>query len=412
MDNLNILHLQYSTKSAGSCAMRLHKGFMHHSNHHSMVLSLSKDSKVYGDVSYLPSSARIGAKINNKLESFLLSYNKTNHGLFSNPIIGYPVSKHKLVQKTDVIYVHWVMMGFMSLKSFRDLISTNKKVIIFMHDMWYMTGGCHYAIDCISFKGTCASCPIFPENGNVSIKQFDLKNAIFKNSPNLYFVSPSNWLKKLSSESTLLARKQVHLIPNYFNSKIFIPQDKNIVRKELGLPSDKFIICFGAVSIDSPYKGWKYLKKALEFLGSFYSSNEVEVLVFGEVNKELMSSDILFKVNFLGYLEDEISIANAYNSADVFVLPSTMDNQPTTVIESLNCGVPVVVFDLGGSPEMIDHKKNGYIARPYDSEDFANGIHYCLTNQLDVYVKQDYHPNQIMKKHEELLNLICDESIN
>ncbi|MEB2782622.1 glycosyltransferase [Algoriphagus sp. C2-6-M1] len=410
MNNLNILHLQFSTKSAGSCAIRLHRGFTHHSNHNSLVLSLAKDDIAIDDVTYLPVQSRILSKINNKLESFFLKYNKEKHGLFSNPILGYPINQHKLVKVADVIYVHWVMMGFMSLGSFKALISTNKRIIVFMHDMWYMTGGCHYAIDCSSFKMSCASCPVFPKNKDIALSQFIKKKDLFQKFTNVFFVSPSIWLKKLSGESSLLSNKKVHFIPNYFNSDIFRPQDKDLIRIELGLPLKKYIVCFGAVGIDSPYKGWKYLKMALEYLGNLYDSDELEVLVFGEINSEQITQNIEFKVNFLGYLDEEIAISKAYNAANVFVLPSTMDNQPTTVIESLNCGVPVVVFDLGGSPEMIDHKKNGYIARPYDSEDLAQGIHFCLSNHLNVYVKQEYHPSQVMKKHEELLNSIHDES--
>lgn len=404
MNNLKILHLQFSSKSAGSCAIRLNSGFKQHSNHTSSVLSLAVDETLLEGVTYLSPKARIRSKINNKLESLCLSYNKTKYGLFSNPILGYPIKEHRLVKAADVIYVHWVMMGFLSLDSFNALISTNKKIVIFMHDMWYMTGGCHYALDCTCFKESCYGCPIFSSQNNVAHYQFLKKNLVFKNCPNLFFVSPSIWLKQLSKESALLSSNEVHFIPNYFKSDIFKPQDKFLIRSELGLPLDKFIICFGAVSIDSPYKGWKYLKKALEYLSFLYKSDEVEILIFGEVNKELVSNEIKFKVNFLGFLYNELDIAKAYNAANVFVLPSTMDNQPTTVIESLNCGTPVVVFDLGGSPEMIDHKKNGYIANAYDSEDLAKGIHFCLSNELDVYVKEEYHPNYVMKKHEELLN--------
>lgn len=328
MNNLNILHLQFSSKSAGSCAIRLNNGFKHHSNHVSSVLSLAKDENQVDDVTYLSPQARLLSKINNKLESLFLSYNKAKHGLFSNPIVGYPIKGHRLVKTADVIYVHWVMMGFFSLDSFLALISTRKKIVIFMHDMWYMTGGCHYAIDCTCFKGSCYSCPIFSGQNNVAHYQFLKKNEIFNKYPNLFFVSPSNWLKNLSKESALLSSNEVHFIPNYFKSDIFKPQDKLLVRTELGLPTDKFIICFGAVSVDSPYKGWKYLKVAFEKLASFYDADEVEILVFGEVNKELLSNEIKFKVNFLGFLQDELDISKAYNASDVFVLPSTMDNQP------------------------------------------------------------------------------------
>jgi glycosyltransferase involved in cell wall biosynthesis len=80
----------------------------------------------------------------------------------------------------------------------------------------------------------------------------------------------------------------------------------------------------------------------------------------------------------LGYVSDEKTIVNIYNSADVFVLPSLEDNLPNTIMEAMACGVPCVGFNVGGIPEMIDHLHNGYVADYKNAADFANGISWAL----------------------------------
>ena len=74
-----------------------------------------------------------------------------------------------------------------------------------------------------------------------------------------------------------------------------------------------------------------------------------------------------------------------YNASDIFIVPSLADNQPTTVMESLCCGTPGCWFDVGGIPDMIKHKENGYLAKYRDAEDIANGIKFCLENKIIYY---------------------------
>ena len=84
----------------------------------------------------------------------------------------------------------------------------------------------------------------------------------------------------------------------------------------------------------------------------------------------------------LGYVNDEQRIVDVYNSVDLFVLPSLSENLPNTIMEAMACGVPCVGFRVGGIPEEIDHKKNGYVAEYRNAEDLARGISWIL-NEAD-----------------------------
>ena len=83
----------------------------------------------------------------------------------------------------------------------------------------------------------------------------------------------------------------------------------------------------------------------------------------------------------VGYLNNEKEIAELYNAADLFVTPSLQDNLPNTIVEAMSCGVPCVGFNVGGIPEMITHRQDGYVADYCDSIDFAQGIAWCLDEQ-------------------------------
>ncbi len=108
----------------------------------------------------------------------------------------------------------------------------------------------------------------------------------------------------------------------------------------------------------------------------------------------------------MGFLQDEYSTALVYNAADVFIVPSLADNLPTTVQESLSCGTPVVGFEVGGIPDMISHKKNGYLAKYKDSGDIAEGIKFCINNRIKGYRLPDFEPSVIVQKHLELFEQI------
>jgi len=91
-------------------------------------------------------------------------------------------------------------------------------------------------------------------------------------------------------------------------------------------------------------------------------------------------SIIPFEVHLLGKITNENKLVNCYNAADIYVAPSLQDNLPNTVIESLSCGTPVVAFNTGGMPDMIEHLKNGYLAELKSSEDLAAGIVALLSD--------------------------------
>src|SRR5690606_32782307 len=124
-----------------------------------------------------------------------------------------------------------------------------------------------------------------------------------------------------------------------------------------------------------PRKGYLYFREAVNQMAG--NQDDTEVLVFGK-SKNDAYQDIAPPVHDLGKLSDLTQIAEAYAAADVMVVPSLEDNLPNTILEAMACGTPVVGFDIGGIPDMIDHQRNGYVATYRSAESLARGIEWVL----------------------------------
>lgn len=404
---MKVVHLQYHSESAGKQALRLHQAFLDNGIE-STVLSLYGEQSHENRVSALGRKARIVSTVDSKLQNYLVRKSDKQLGLFSYPILGTDVSAHQYVVEADVIYIHWVLFGFLNISNLRKLAQLNKPIVFFMHDMWTITGGCHYSFDCERYSAGCGFCPLLSSNkkNDMSSALFRKKMKLFAAYSNLFFVTPSKWLYECAKQSLLTKDKPLFLIPNLVDNRIFKSFDSHIAKDLLDLDRNEIVIAFGAVSVGSPYKGWSYLQKALDILRTRAVAEDITVLIFGSgYNKEIADS-IPFKTKFMGYMKDDYSMNLIYNAADVFVAPSLAETFGLVVLEALSCGTAVVAFDVGGIPDLIMHKENGYLAKYKDPEDLAEGIEFCIREDIKGRMLPEFEPALTVGKHVELFNHI------
>ncbi len=329
---------------------------------------------------------------------------------FSPATVGTDISNHPLVQKATVLHLHWINFGFLSLDSLAKLFALKKPIVWTMHDMWPITGGCHYSRGCTRFYEHCHNCPFLskPDDYDLSFRQFE-KKMHFYEPANLTFVAPSQWLTDMTLKAPLRKHHSALAIPNCIDTHLFFPVEKNKAKEALNLPLSKKLILFSGVNTADPRKGYSYFEKAINSL----DRDEVEIMIFGK--GKIQDFDTLnVKVHFLGKISDTETLINAYSAADLVVVPSLEDNLPNTIMEAMACGTPVVGFDTGGIPEMIDHQKNGYVAISKSAESLKKGILFVLeTNQNSslseaarTKVLATYSENVIAKRHLELYESI------
>lgn len=285
-------------------------------------------------------------------------------------------------KQADVIHLHWINQGMLSLKDIQKILSSGKPVVWTMHDMWPCTGICHHARECEKYHEECNHCPYLYKGGGKK----DLSNQVFKSKQALYqlapitFITCSQWLKEQASQSALLKGHSIQNIPNPINTNLFKPRNKQEARLKSGLPTDKKLILFGSAKITDKRKGIDYFIESCKLLAEKHPelTEQLGVVVYGKDSDQL-KSQVPFQVYPLNYISNEKELVDIYNAVDLFVTPSLEENLPNTIMEAMACGVPCVGFQVGGIPEMIDHLHNGYVADYKSVEDFANGIHWALS---------------------------------
>jgi glycosyltransferase involved in cell wall biosynthesis len=271
-----------------------------------------------------------------------------------------------------LVHLNWVGTSLLRIE---ELARLNVPVVWTLHDAWPFTGGCHYTGDCERFKQQCGNCPQL-----ASAVEDDLSRALWRRKQrafarmDLTVVAPSRWLAQLARQSSLLLGRRVEVIPNGLDTDVFKPVDKNAAKAYFGVDPAHPVLLFGARWLTDRRKGGDLLRDAIARLDF-----PCTLLVFGE-GDPLLPATALVAVRVLGNLSDDISLALVYSAADVFVCPSREDNLPNTVAEALACGTPCAAFDVNGLPDMIEHMRTGWLAKPFDAGDLAAGIKWLATH--------------------------------
>lgn len=284
-------------------------------------------------------------------------------------------------KEADLIHLHWINQGMLSLKVIRKILASGKPVVWTMHDMWACTGICHHARTCTAFHSECGACPMI-----YSQKRKDLSTRIFRQKQRLYasggihFVTCSHWLEGMAKQSALLANQPVSVIPNPISTTLFHPMKQTEARQKLALPTEGKLILFGSVKLTDKRKGIDYMVEACRLLAKQHPAlKEQLALVAVGMHAAELQPLVPFKVHNMGYVREEHQLVEIYNAADLYVIPSLDENLPNTIMEAMACGTPCVGFPTGGIPEMIDHLKNGYLTKEHSAEQLAEGIYTLLT---------------------------------
>ncbi len=325
---------------------------------------------------------------------------------------GVDISKHPLAKEADIIHLHWINQGFLSIKSFRRLAQLGKPVVWTMHDQWFYSGICHYTSGCGKYFTQCSFCPKLKK-----LENFDLSYKIYEKKKSLYivnkftFVGCSKWIANEAKKSDLCHSVKITSIPNPIDVACYNNQNKTKACQSLKLSLNKKLILFGACKVTDERKGFDYMKDACDILfkQSSFKKEDLMIIIFGGQADEIESL-LPYTIHNIGYVNDMETKVNLYSAIDLFLIPSLEDNLPNTIMEAMSCSTPCVGFNAGGIPEMIDHKVNGYVAEYKNADDLAKGINWVL-NEADYEqlsknarkkVVKAYHEDVVAKQYIEL----------
>ncbi len=250
----------------------------------------------------------------------------------------------------DIIHIH----NWFNVINLQDIAKLEKlaPLVFTLHDERMITGGCHYTFSCTNYEDNCNSCPgIKAGRQLVKQKRIELEN-IFYGLGNYGVITPSAWIKDKAKSQAIIKNSQVtQTIPNIID----FPYDFNVKSWNNTMVRR---ITFIAADVDEDVKGFDILVEALSML-----HNDGEKFHLDIIGKKTKNTFIEFPHKIHGYLNSDQMRALLRNNG-LCVIPSKLDNLPSTGIEAILAGNILVVTETGGLPELIDENITGFICKP------------------------------------------------
>lgn len=390
---MKVIHVNYSGSQGGGAAiaaLRLHRAMLYSKADLSSEYWCARSDSDPQTYCFQSSCMSFLGKVENNVIGKLLKKSVRSLNLFPTSLVA-----RLNASDADVINLHWINGEMVSIAQLGRL---KKPVVWTIHDMWAFCGAEHYTtsrryIEAYSSRN-------LKENNSDAIRHlssgvlakgdaprsllprvdidrwtFRRKQRHWKNwRP--YIVTPSRWLADCSRNSALLGHLLTCSIPNCIDLNMFRPiNDKAALRREFNLPPDRKIILFGAVNPKIERKGGDLLLKALQRL---QNPEKYALAVFGNNQGSRVASIDTCNV---GSIREPEKMARLYNCADVMCVPSRQDNLPNTCVEAHACGMPIVAFRIGGISDIVDHRKSGYLAEPFNVDDYVRGLQWVLSRE-------------------------------
>jgi glycosyltransferase involved in cell wall biosynthesis len=375
---VNVLHVNTHDVDGGAAraVYRLHRSLLLEGVNSQMLVQ----SKSSDDFSVIGPTTKIQkglGKLRPTLDSIpVWRYKNRTKTLFSPAWVPFSsVVAHINGLNPDLVHLHWVAGGMMRIE---DIARIKAPIVWSLHDNWAFTGGCHIMWDCSRYQKNCGKCPRLGSDSydDLSRKVMARKKKNFPKVRHLTVVSLSSWLHECAVESALFKDRKNVCLPNPIDAKKFSPVNRGLARELLNLPQDQKLILFGAMSSTSDInKGYEELVSALNQLQRY----DVELVVFGSSQPQ-NGSEFSQPSHYLGRLHDDVTLRVLYSAADVMVVPSFQEAFGQTAVEAMACGTPVVAFGATGLLDIVDHKENGYLAKPFEPADLAHGIEWVLNH--------------------------------
>jgi glycosyltransferase involved in cell wall biosynthesis len=288
----------------------------------------------------------------------------------------FPGTGHLLDQapfRPDVLQLHNLHGDYFDLRELPRL-SRALPTIITLHDAWLLAGHCSHSFDCKRWKTGCGSCPHLEISPTVSRDgtafNWQRKREIYQNCQ-LSLVCPSQWLADKVSQSILMSgADRLRVIPNGIDTLVFKTGDKATARERLGWPQEAFIVMFAASSArHSIWKDYPTMREAIRLAGEKAHGRPLRFFAIGDTAPAEQAGVV--KIEFLPYRK---LLTECYQAADVYLHAARADTFPTTVLEALACGTPVVATAVGGIPEQIIEGETGFLLPAGDAAALAERL--------------------------------------
>lgn len=390
----NIIHISTSDfNGAGTAAYKFHKSLQDAGMSSTMlVMNKTRDDSSVLKVDtnkYMNWIKKQWERVENVLGFFDKDYYFFDRGRYAVTHLK-QIDKY-ITEKPDAIVLSWISRRFVDLIAIKQLQDKYKcKVFWYPMDMGPLTGGCHYAWDCVGYQNSCENCPAVRFNKSMPSRRLIYKYELIKNM-DIDIVCGTHWLENQVSKSRIFKDKVIHKLLLGIDSNIFKPvshDEMAKIKERFGIRSDKKIVFFGATSADEKRKGFYYLKDALNKIEQEKDiTDTILLMTAGNLDDKSIFDDITIEHIHIGYLNGEEELSLAYKISHLFVNASIEDSGPMMINQAIISGTPVVSFNMGVAPDLVINGETGYVAELKNSKDLAFGIKKIVSVKDDEYSK-------------------------
>ncbi|HEY3082185.1 MAG TPA: glycosyltransferase [Chloroflexota bacterium] len=283
-------------------------------------------------------------------------------------------------ERPDILHGHNLHGGYFDLRAL-PWLSRQLPLVLTLHDAWLLSGHCAHSFDCERWRTGCGHCPdltIYPAiPRDATATNWRRKQGIYARS-RLYVATPSAWLAERVRASMLAAgTADLRVIPNGVDRTVFRRHDRAAARAELGIDPGALVLLFAANGIRrNIWKDYRTLRAAIGLLAAQSPDLPLVLLGLGDNGPPERIGEA--QVRFVPHQRDPAVVARYYQAADLYVHAARVDTFPTTVIEALACGVPVVATAVGGIPEQVrslaHEHPTGILTPPGDAAALARAV--------------------------------------
>ena len=286
------------------------------------------------------------------------------------------VDRH--IAEADIINIHKVE-HFVDIPAFLSHLGSSKPVVITMHDLSAITGGCDYPGPCRRFEVACGCCPIMDSHraGDYSHRIFRMKEMAYSrpSRERVAFVANSVWGGEKARLSALAKGRRVEVIHYGLDQSVYSPRKRREAREALGIRAEEPVLLFAAHDLGLPHKGGRYLREALV---NVRCQQSIRLLTMGAGHFEAGSG---YLHTHFGQVESDELQALLYQAADVFVIPSLEEAFGQSALEAIACGAVVAGFSVGGIPDIVKCGLNGLLVERQNTQALSEALLKLLKDE-------------------------------
>ena len=373
---MRVLHISTYAGStgAGRAALNVHAALQRQGLDSRMLVASA--SVRDPEIIELTDGSRTRWRLSQRADRALWNLQRSSNTTWRSPAY-FGVDLRKEIDRIDpdVINLHWVTNGFMTIKAIGKL---DRPVVWSLYDMWPFSGSEHYGSSSPRVRYGYRRSNRPTGDGLLDLDRWCWQRKVRSWRTPMEIIAASTWSLNLAQDSALLGTWPMSQVPHAIDERVFTPGDAQAARRRWGLEPDVPVVAFiASAGLGDHRKGGDVLLQALDRLQG--SGVDFQILIVGPRTANVPEGSA--HVTWVPVVETDTDLQSIYSAATVLAVPSREDTMPLVALEAQMCGVPVVASDVGGLADAVDPGVAGALVPAEDPRALADALGRALQDE-------------------------------